>query len=478
VLSILFRQSTLYTGVNILVRAINFFVLPIYARVFSPEQFGIYELIWVFSAFAGLVAALEVTQGLARYYPDAQGREKAEYASSSLWFTVVAYSIFCGSVAVLARPIAELLLGSAGHVTVFRTAVLAIWSNGICLALQSQLRSQLYARYHSISAIALTTVSQGTALAYIFLVDASIEGIFFGSCMGGLAGASIAAYYGRESLVLLLSWSKLVAMLRFSTPLALSAVAVFASRYVDRIAIKELLDVHSVGIYGVAARFAALVTFMLVGFQSALLPLITTFHREPRAPGDMARVLRYFLACAMPATMFVAAYSHEIIVVLAGQAYEAGHVLVPWLALGTFLSGMHVFLPGLWLAKQTLVTLAINTSSAILTVLLALLLIPSLGLIGAALATVGGAAAGFVAVLTLSQRRYHLPLQGGRLAAAAALFACFLIAAQWLAQQWQTSEMVRAFATLAGMLSVAVILVTPSEMRRLSAGALRELRLR
>jgi O-antigen/teichoic acid export membrane protein len=100
-------------------------------------------------------------------------------------------------------------------------------------------------------------------------------------------------------------------------------------------AIKELLDMHSVGLYGVAARFAALVTFMLVGFQEALLPLITTFHREPRAPDDMARVFRYFLACAMPATF----------VVLAGKAYKSGHVLVPWLAIGTFLSGMYVFLP-------------------------------------------------------------------------------------------------------------------------------------
>jgi O-antigen/teichoic acid export membrane protein len=380
------------------------------------------------------------------------------------------------SVAVFARPVAELLLGSADHVTVFRTALLAIWSNGICHALQNQLRWQLYARYHSISSIALTTVSQSVALAYIFLVDASIEGIFWGSFIGGLAGASLAGYYGRESLALALSWPKLVAMLKFSVPLALSALAVFASRYVDRIAIKELLDMHSVGLYGVAARFAALVTFMLVGFQEALLPLITTFHREPRAPDDMARVFRYFLACAMPATLLVTVYSHEIIVVLAGKAYESGHVLVPWLAIGTFLSGMYVFLPGLWLAKHTLLTLAINASSAILTVLLALLLIPRLGLIGAALATVGGAAANFAAVFTLSQRRYRLPVQGARLAAASALFACLLVAAQALGQRWQTTEVVRAFGALAGMLCIAVILVSPAEMRRLGAGAIRELR--
>jgi hypothetical protein len=69
-------------------------------------------------------------------------------------------------------------------------------------------------------------------------------------------------------------------------------------------------------------------------------------------------------------------------------------------------------------------------------------------------------------------------VQGARLAAASALFVCLLVAAQALEQRWQTTEVVRAFGALAGMLCIAVILVSTAEMRRLGAGAIRELRSR
>jgi O-antigen/teichoic acid export membrane protein len=477
VLAILFRQSALYAATSVVVRAVNFLVLPVYARVFSPGEFGVYELITVFTGFVGLIVALEITQGVARYFPDAATeREKIEYASSSLWFTLGVYMLFCAAAAAAAQPVTRWLVGSESYAATFQIAMLAMWANGVCYALQNQLRWQLFARYYAASTIVVTVVSQGVAVTLILSLHAGLAGIFWGSFFGSLTGSIVAAYYARESLAMRFSWTKVATMLRFSAPLAAAGLAVFAARYVDRIAIKELLDVHSVGIYAIAARLSALASILLVGFQGALIPIITAFHREARAPDDLARVFRYFLACAMPLTLLIGVYSREIMVVLAGSAYEQGHVLIPWLAVGTILSGMYVFMPGLWLAKQTLHSLAINAFSAVLAIVLCFVLIPAAGVAGAALAMVGAAAANFLAVFVMSQRRYPLPIASGRILASLGLFAILLVIGAASARSEIAGPALRGIYAALAMLSIALALVSPAEARRLVAGAWRELR--
>jgi O-antigen/teichoic acid export membrane protein len=239
--------------------------------------------------------------------------------------------------------------------------------------------------------------------------------------------------------------------------------------------VKELLDMHSVRLYGVAARLASFASLMLVGFQGALVPLITTFHHEPRAPSDLARAFRYFLACAMPATLLITLYSREVMVFLAEDLYVEGHVLIPWLAAGTLLSGMYVFMPGLWLARKTYLTLAINVASAVVAVALAAVLVPTVGMVGAALATLAGGACNFLAMFVMSQRQYRLLVEWTRILAGLGLFAVLVTVDSLSALADNLGHWLRAGYAALAALFIALTLVPPAEARRLAASAWREL---
>ena len=90
-----FKNSLTYSIGHVLTSGIAIFLLPIYTRYLSPAEYGIIDMFLVIAALINLTIALEITQGIARYYQDAKGeKEKREYTSSAFWFTILVYLFF------------------------------------------------------------------------------------------------------------------------------------------------------------------------------------------------------------------------------------------------------------------------------------------------------------------------------------------------------------------------------------------------
>ena len=90
-----FKNSLIYTVGHTLTSGIAIFLLPIYTRYLSPTEYGVIDLFMVIAAIINLTIALEITQGIARYYQEGKDeKEKREYPSSAFWFTVLVYLLF------------------------------------------------------------------------------------------------------------------------------------------------------------------------------------------------------------------------------------------------------------------------------------------------------------------------------------------------------------------------------------------------
>ncbi|RMD79998.1 MAG: hypothetical protein D6823_03915 [Chloroflexi bacterium] len=87
-------------------------LVPLYTRVLSPSDYGSLELLTTFASIVNLTIALEVSQGVARFYPtEPHPDRKIVYASSAFWFTVVCSSIFSVLMLYLSPNIAVLIMG-------------------------------------------------------------------------------------------------------------------------------------------------------------------------------------------------------------------------------------------------------------------------------------------------------------------------------------------------------------------------------
>jgi len=406
----LFKDSLIYGTASILSQGIPILIVPIYTRFLSPESYGGMDMLAVFAALINVTVALEISQGMARSYADIKTEdEKSRYASSALWFSVAAYLLFAVSAVLFSGSLTRLLLDSGNWEWIFQIAVIAMAVNGISFFLQNQLRWLLKSTAFAVSSIVYAVTATGIAIFMIAWLNWGVIGVFYGQIVGAVVSGLIAYLAARDMFAMTFDTDKCREMLAFSIPLVPSSISVLAANYVDRIAIKSFMTLADVGIYGVGFRLASVVNLLMVGFYSALTPLVYRNYREASTPGNLERIFRYFLAGTLPLIIAISLFSREIVGLFAAPEYGAAWLVIPILAAASVLSRMYIFAPGLDIAKKTSVIASINIVAALVNIVLNIVMIPALGLAGSALATLAGFCVMFSAYLVIGQKHYPVP---------------------------------------------------------------------
>ncbi len=406
----LFKDSLIYGTASILSQGIPILIVPIYTRFLSPDSYGGMDMLAVFAALINVTVALEISQGMARSYADIKTEdERTRYASTALWFSVAAYLLFAVLAVLFSGPLTRLLLDSGNWEWIFQVAVIAMTVNGISFFLQNQLRWLLKPAAYAVSSIVYAVTATGIAIFLIAALNWGVIGVFYGQIIGAAVSGLIAYLAARNMFAMTFDAGRCREMLSFSIPLVPSSISVLAANYVDRIAIKSFMTLADVGIYGVGFRFASVVNLLMVGFYSALTPLVYQNYRDTSTPGNLERIFRYFLAGTLPLIVAISLFSREIVGLFAAPEYGAAWLVIPILAAASVLSRMYIFAPGLDIAKKTGVIASINIIAALVNIVLNIAMIPVLGLAGSALATLAGFSVMFAAYLVIGQKHYPVP---------------------------------------------------------------------
>jgi O-antigen/teichoic acid export membrane protein len=406
----LFRDSLIYVIPSAVSTGMAFFLFPLYAHHFSPYQYGILEILTFSGTFIILVGALQMYQAVGRFAtgePDLALRRA--YASTGLNFTLLWYGILGLSIVLFATPIAQILLGQGGAANLVRIAIAWTVVQGVLTFAQAQLRWEFRAVDFVIASVVNALFTALPAVIFVFYFHMGIQGALWGQFTGSTVALAYVAVVARRYFGYEFSILRLREMLTYSLPLVLSSVGVFLNLYADRLLIQHLKSVADVGVYGVGSRIATIVTFLLVGFQSAATPLFLARRDEPTTPTSIARFSRIFMLLGLATVVILSLFAVPLVRLVAASAYFQASSVVPLLVVSALFSGMFFLTPGLMIAKKTTLMAIITVLAGIANGVLCLLLIPPLGLMGAAIGTCLTSIAWFVALMVSSQRYYRVP---------------------------------------------------------------------
>lgn len=406
------KDGATYALSTVLARSIGLLLLPILTRYISPTDYGMIELAAATFALLNLVLPLEVTQGMARLQADEQdARAKSTYASTAFWFTGAVFVVFTAIAWSASDPLAIVLFGSPSSANILRIAVFAMTLNALLYVVQNQLRWNLQSRAFTATNLALVVVTSATSVALIVGMGAGVTGYFVATVIGNAVSLALALLMlsTKTPIVIELDRARLGKMLSFSAPLVFSGVAVYLTTYADRWLVRYWLGLEGLGLYGVAFRVASVVGIAVSSLQMAVTPLVYRGYRSPETPALMRELLSYVLMVTLPAVCLLSALSEPLIKVLAGSRFQGAAPAVGWLSLGLVLGSLYVFAPGMGLAKRTRRIAMINITAGICNLAFCLILIPLLGIRGAAIAYMTGAATMAGLYLVGSQRFYAIP---------------------------------------------------------------------
>jgi O-antigen/teichoic acid export membrane protein len=90
-----FKDGFYYSLSSILGKGLSIFLVPLYTRIFSPKDYGIIDMLTIFSTLINLTIALEITQGIGLFLANSENeRDKILYSSTAFWFTITSNGIF------------------------------------------------------------------------------------------------------------------------------------------------------------------------------------------------------------------------------------------------------------------------------------------------------------------------------------------------------------------------------------------------
>jgi len=463
------KDSIVYAIPTFLSRGLSLLLLPLFTRVLSPEDYGSLDLFTVFANIVSLTVALEISQGVARFYGSDKSPEgKILYSSTAFWFTVICYTAFLVIAFFYSNDLSTLIMGRSEETGAFRIGIVYIWLSGLLYLVQNQFRWELRSINYAIVSILVALSTAGFSLWLAFVKGGGLNGLLWGMSAGALVGVIYGVVELRNSFRFRFCFQRLREMLVFSIPLVPSGIALLVGAYIDRIMINRFLSIEEVGLYGIGFRLASATSLIMAGFQGALTPLIYTFYQEGNTPNQLARIFRFFTAASLAGYALIAIFANDLIQIFATSKYAAASGVVIFLVPATLLAQAYIFAPGIAIKKRTHLLVWINLSVAVINTVLNLLLIPLMGIEGAAMATFIGCSCGFAIQMWISQVWYPVPHNWKQLGAATALIALLVFIVSTLNAGASGSVSIKMAALILSTLVIFYTrLISPTDLRAL-----------
>jgi O-antigen/teichoic acid export membrane protein len=440
-LKLLLKDSAIYMVPSVVSRGLSLILIPFYTRVLSPTDYGSLDLLFVFSSVVNLTIALEVSQGVARFFASENNYDKKiGYASSAFWFTCACYSLFAILILSFSNDVATLIMGQESLELEFKIGIIFISLNGIFYIVQNQLRWELRSKQYSIVSLFTILLTSIISFWLVYFQNWGLLGLLVGMAIGSIPSIALGLWWLRKSFQFRFDLNLLKEMLVYSTPLVFSGIAVWVNLYVDRIMINHFLSIEEVGLYGIGHRLASVSILMMVGFQGALMPLIYANYKNANTPRQLEKIFRLFLSMALLMFLTLTLFAIDILELFTTPAFYGGSVVVIFLVPAILLSKMYIFSPGISIAKKTYLLAWINVGGGALNIMLNFLLIPSMGIKGAGVATMVSYLVFFSAYTVVGNRYYPIPHNWGKIFMAVALAVTLALIVPHLLQSYFLSR--------------------------------------
>ena len=385
------RDILVYGVGEVLAKAFGLITLPLYTRIFSPDEYGVLSVVLTIAGLVLAIVALGGDSAFIRYFMAVRTPEERQTITSTWIGFLAAWSAVAILVVLpLSGEIGRVATGtpSAGGAV----AIAMLWTpvrliNMMCGQL---LRNEFRATaYIVLNVLALGLIVAGSVIGAVVL-QLGIEGVLLGTLAGELAILPLRLFSARHMLRWRFSRRWLRRLVSYGAPLVPTSLAYWVFTTSDRVLLSNLSTLEQVGLYSVAVSSVGVANIAIMALGQGWSPHAIHAYEtdEAWARNLFGRMFTYILAGFGLLAVAMAVFADELIGLLAGSGFEGAADAIPPLALGMVAyASTHVTAGGISLAGRTAYLAVYSWAAAVVNVLLCVVLIPPFGMIGAAWAT-------------------------------------------------------------------------------------------
>ena len=406
------QETAVYGLSSIIGRLLNYFLVPLYTRIFLPNEYGIVTELYAYASFLMVLLTFGMETTFFRF--SESGNEKDRVYATSI-IPVIAVNLFFIILGVICSPWLAGRLHYGQHAEYLTYFAIIIGLDAITAIPFARLRQQHKALRFATFKLIIIGINIVLNLFFLllcpYLVNCGINWImviydpgfgvgyvFLSNMIASAAGVTLLfgdifrfkAGFDKELFR---------KMFFYTMPLLLAGLAGMINETLDRILLRYLLvvpkgtsDPHGfvmsqIGIYGANYKLSILMTLFIQTFRYAAEPFFFSHSKETDSRQLYSKVMTWFVLFGLAIFLGIVLYI-DVIKYFIGSEFHSGIGIVPVLLLANLCLGV-IFNLSIWykLNNMTRFGAYIAIFGALVTIAANCALIPFMGYAGAAWAT-------------------------------------------------------------------------------------------
>lgn len=399
-------QTAIYGSSTIIGRMLNYLLVPLYARLFRPEESAVFSEMYVYVSFLVVVLTYGMETAYFRFIEKETDKEKVYSTSLISLFTTS--TLFVILSIIFAQSLANFIQYPKNKEYIIWFAIIIAIDAFTSISF-AKLRAENKAKKFAMFKIINIGLNIGLNLFFLLLlpflykIDILKDTIsIIYSPKIGVGYIFISNLIASIVMVLLFvpSFRKIKInfdyelwkrMFKYAYPLIFLGLAGVVNENIDRLFLKYLLpkgvNMVQMGIYSICYKISIIMTIFIQAFRYAAEPFFFSHAKNLDAKMMYAQIMKYFVIICSLIFLGTMLYM-DFIKHFVSRAYFSGIKVVPILLLANMFLGIFYNL-SIWykLTGQTKFGAYLSIAGAGITVVLNLILIPHFGYMGSAWTT-------------------------------------------------------------------------------------------
>ena len=350
------------------------------------------------------------------YYDDDDPTRRNELATATWFIRALFCFVIIAFTGLNIYYLSVRLLGNASYQPFLLMVALTL-PFSLSINLFSQLLRLRFSllKYNMLS-IGLLLLTVALNLYLVAYKRVGIMGVFWSDLGANSIFALVGFAYTRNNFKFALSPKLTKTLLAIGLPILPASLAGVILASVDRFFLLRYTSLYTVGVYAVGAKLGNIMGLITGAFQIAWYPFAFSIAKEENARNVYANVLRFFLIATLALALFLSNFSKEDVHFATTPAYLNAYQVVGILAVGQVVGqGYYILSIGLGVTKKTVYLSITQLIGLAITLLLDFVLVPRIGMVGAATAPLVGDLLSAVWAYQMAQRSFPVPFEWGKI---------------------------------------------------------------
>ena len=425
-------ETIIYGASTILGRFINWLLIPtLYVRTNAIAENGALGQILAFMAILLVLFTFGLETGFFRF--SREGKQNDVYKTSLMTLLVTSSLLIVFT--ILFVPSLNNIFAEGKHLN-------SLYLAGIIIAIDAFLSipfAQLRFKNKAVKFALIRLFNIGLLIFFNFIflliipaiiqkyevpqkfvaLFQSYDNIFYIFLSNLIASASLIFFFIKDFTNIKGKFDLQIAkkMLKYCLPILLVGLTGMIIQNTDRLLMPTLTEVGGLtktGLYTINFKIGVLMSLYTQAFRYAFEPYF--FKIREKGKDGYAKIMEYFVFAGMVIFLGVMLFL-DIINLIITNRYSEGNIIIPYIMLGFLFYGIYYNL-SLWykLTDKTIWAVYLGMTGMIISVSLNIILVPKIGILGAALALFFGYFVMVILSYLKGQKVFHVPYNLKRIA--------------------------------------------------------------